>query len=819
MGSDVRRLPPPPSLRRAIPAGGALVLLALLPVAALAGPFVPGPASDQSVGTGPRAIATGDLNGDGRPDMIVGLEGSSGVSVLLGQAGGGFAPAVTYDTGAVPGEVVIADFDGDGHLDFAVGHYNTNTVVIMRGIGDGTFTAGLTLAGPPHPEGLAAADLDGDGQIDLAACGYNTIYDGMASVWLNTGTPGGALAFGARTDYAVGAWPNSIHTGTFANLRTGLVTANYNGASVSILENDGTGHFGNRTDLPVPPHVYMAAVGDLFPGLSRSQIVSANADSNSVTLYAWNDGTSSWVRRDYATPSRPTYVAIADADGDGTLDVVTSNYVAGELSVFPGAPWTVDLHARVDVPTVTNPYAVAVADFDLDGKPDLVASDRTGTTVRITRGLPKRGWALDDTIPTFTAPDQNGNVMTVGAGSGTWRLIDICSRWCVPCNEMAAHTEPVYAAWLGNPSIRFEYVTMLVDGRTAGVPSTLNDALAWGTRYTINRPILHSGGLADSGASAVARMSDLVATPTLRLVDPNGVIRWLHLGAVLDESTLVRVIANCAGVPAPSPWLAAGRLLGGIETVTSGAQVASGVTDTLTSYGAFLFNQPPGTFGADFYSALTMSRDLLSGREFWSLALVRWDGTQNIPMSIDQPWQITLSNLVLDPATRTLPPGTTASFNVVRSDFTNSDSPTPVPVTWDGSTLAFGTITPDMLAPFGSMLQLTLNVTMQYEQPIANVTRGAARTLALAPPSPNPAARLSRLAWAQPRSGAARLDVFDLGGRLVRTLASGEQAAGEHVVSWDLVDAAGTRVRPGLYFAHLSVAGEGARTVRVSVVR
>ncbi|MBK7368172.1 MAG: VCBS repeat-containing protein [Candidatus Eisenbacteria bacterium] len=803
----------------------ALAGLALLtPALALAGAFVPGPSTTHTVGTGPRAIATGDFNEDGRPDMAVGNEGASGVSVLLGLAGGGFAPAVLYNTGPVPGEIAVADFDRDGHLDFAVGHYNTDTVVIMRGTGTGTFTTGITLAGPPHPEGLVAADLNADGVVDLATCGYPTTTTGTASVWLNTGTPGGALSFGTRSDYAVGAWPNSIRAGVFANNNVGLVTANYNGASVTILDSDGAGHFTTRTDLPAPPHVYMAAVGYVFPSLSREQIVTANADSNSVSLYLYSEVAHAWERRDYPASSRPSYVAIADADADGTLDVVTSDYVSGQLSVFQPNHVTETFNPRVSVPTVTNPYAVAIADFDLDGKPDLAASNRSGNTVRVTRGAPRTGWGVGDTIPAFAASNQNGSLTRVARGSGKWLLLDQCSRWCQPCNAMAEHTQGVYLAWYGHPSVRFDYLTLLEDGRTAGVPSTLLDAQQWAYRYRINRPVLHSDGLAGNGAAGVALASDAISTPTLRLVDPNGVVRWVFVGAVTVDSTLIRIIANCAGVPVPAP-MAQPKILAATQTFAYGASQVSVPIDT-SAYYNFVSLAPPPAFGPGFSSHVNLSRDQYSGREFWHLEWVRWNPLTNeyLDLPTAQSWQFTISGLSIDLPSRTLPPGTQATFKIVQYDpveegYARLDVPLTAPVAWNGSTLTIGPIPAGAMTPYGSFIELDADFSMQFAMPVADVAPAAVTSFALRAPAPNPAAREARLSWTQPRAGDARLDVFDLSGRLVRTIERGAHAAGAHTATWNLADANDSPVGAGLYFARVAVAGEGTRTVRVTVVR
>jgi hypothetical protein len=83
------------------------------------------------------------------------------------------------------------------------------------------------------------------------------------------------------------------------------------------------------------------------------------------------------------------------------------------------------------------------------------------------------------------------------------------------------------------------------------------------------------------------------------------------------------------------------------------------------------------------------------------------------------------------------------------------------------------------------------------------VDGAGAAGLAFAPPTPNPATRTSRLTFALPRAMPARLEVYAIDGALVRTLAAGTLAAGEHAAAWDLRDAQGIAVAPGVYLARL----------------
>jgi hypothetical protein len=141
------------------------------------------PARSYPTGSFPRSVATGDLNGDGKPELATANFGASSVSVLLNRGDGSFQAKLDNATGLGPASVAIGDLNGDGKPDLATGNPDEYAVSVLVNRGDGGFQAKLDYATGRGPASVAIGDLNGDDKPDLATANSD---DETVSVLLNT---------------------------------------------------------------------------------------------------------------------------------------------------------------------------------------------------------------------------------------------------------------------------------------------------------------------------------------------------------------------------------------------------------------------------------------------------------------------------------------------------------------------------------------------------------------------------------------------------------------------------------------------------------
>jgi hypothetical protein len=306
------------------------------------------------------SVVVRDVNGDGKPDLLVANNCASddcangSVGVLLGKGDGTFQSPVTYDSGGFEAQsVAVADVNGDGKLDLLVanaiclnvGACGTGSVGVLLGNGDGTFQSVVTYAsGGFSAASLKVADVNGDGRPDLLVT--NTcVSDGAFECM--TGSVGVLLGNGDGTFREAVSYDSS---GTSASSVT-VADVNRDGKPDLIVANN-CGDYGN----------YGCAAGS----------VAVLLNSGHGTFHAASNYGSGGYEADWE--------AVADVNGDGKLDLVVANLgtdpdnSSGTVAVLLGNG-DGTFQAAVNYGSGFDTESVAVADVNGDGKPDLLVAN------------------------------------------------------------------------------------------------------------------------------------------------------------------------------------------------------------------------------------------------------------------------------------------------------------------------------------------------------------------------------------------------------------------------------------------------------------
>ena len=355
-------------------------------------------------GTNPNAIATGDFNEDGRSDLAIVNSGSNNITVELGNGDGTFGSPQSITVGNKPVAIAAGHLTSSGHLDLAVVNNTDGTVNILLGDGHGNF------AGPPNgipavlivdasPTSIVMEDLNHDGKLDLAISYAQTqtvtIFfgngDGSFQPKITYVAPPGpistsAMRASAATGVSIG--PRMIAAADFTgNGNKDLAVVRPFSDSVTVLFNDGTGHFPTTASYNVNTLPLGVAAGD-FHGTGKADIAVLNTGASSITLLA-NDGTGKFPNQStFATGTTPLSIIALDFNGDGKIDLAWVNSGDNSVTLLPGkGDGTFNTNAEETVAAGTVPYDMVIGSFTGGGTNDLAVANNTSNNVSIILNL------------------------------------------------------------------------------------------------------------------------------------------------------------------------------------------------------------------------------------------------------------------------------------------------------------------------------------------------------------------------------------------------------------------------------------------------
>ncbi|HZW78868.1 MAG TPA: FG-GAP-like repeat-containing protein, partial [Candidatus Deferrimicrobiaceae bacterium] len=360
-----------------------------------------------------RSVTVADLNGDGKPDLIVTSQCNNSncnlgsVGVLLGNGDGTFQAASSYSTGGQDAySAVAADVNGDGKLDVIVADQcdysndcGNGVVAVLLGNGDGTLqTPFVYNSGGRAISSVLVNDVNGDGKSDILAtngCADNSCSSGAVGVLLGNGNG----TFEAPISYNPGGSGSSSVAmadlngdGKLDLLVANACTSNSNctNGTVGVLFGNGDGTF-------LPPVAYGTGGTDTFSvaladvnGDGKLDLLVANTCNNSSScnngsvgvLLGNGDGTFQPATAYSSAGLYADAVAVGDINGDGKPDLVVTNEcngnscTNGSFGVLLGnGDGTFQAAVSYNSGGVTA-TSVALADVNGDGKLDLLLTNQ-----------------------------------------------------------------------------------------------------------------------------------------------------------------------------------------------------------------------------------------------------------------------------------------------------------------------------------------------------------------------------------------------------------------------------------------------------------
>ncbi|MEW6302149.1 MAG: choice-of-anchor D domain-containing protein [Verrucomicrobiota bacterium] len=456
----------------------------------------------------PRAVAIGDLDGDGKPEVVLCNGAITNVSVYLnavvtpGDAitTSSFSTRVDVPTGDFPRSVTLADIDKDGKLDLIVangGTFSSNISVIKNTstVGNLSFAAKVDLNGV-QPNWVSVVDVDRDGRPDILAANV-----GSFSVYRNIGVPGvidtGTFYF-SRLDLALqGGTATVVTAGDFdGDGWHDLVALDYSKNQVSVFRNllSSAGTLSNlgafnadcfdtRQDFavgvtvvspPPPSDVPQGMVVadfnvdgklDVAVTIDNPNTSPTSANYESVTLLrntssgAGNVNFASYVRVHIGGATSDS--TVGDLDGDGKPDIAVHDdltQLGQNLRVLDNVSSGATLgFATTVLPQVKFIRAVAAGDLNGDDKPDIAFGNFDDGKMSV----------IENTTSTTAAPEIHltGNGVSIFAGDATPSTADDTDfGTALTTGGTVVHTFTVYNSGSANLAVS----AINVSGANAG---------------------------------------------------------------------------------------------------------------------------------------------------------------------------------------------------------------------------------------------------------------------------------------------------------------------------------------------------------------
>jgi hypothetical protein len=510
---------------------------------------------------GPEDIRVSDLDGDGKPDMLVANYTAGSISVFRNTSGIGninVANFVRQDFTSGTGAtfISVADLDNDGKQDVIVANQGENTLSIFKNIstsGNISFNSPVKIATPSTPIGIGIGDFDKNGWLDIVTANHG---NSTVSIFTNKGIFNAISTnnFNPRFGLITGLNPITIDVADIdGDSKSDIVVGNYGSNSISIFKNNyisgtlATSSFSTKLDFNAGNKPGYVKLGDM-DGDSKLDIVVLAEGTNSVGILR-NISTAGVLtsasfasRVNFNTGITPYYISVGDLTGNGKLDILVTNFGDGTATVWqnkatPGNITSASFFKRLNFNVGTKPYAGLLADIDGDAKTDILVTNTGSNTLSVLRNTVGAQMIVSPTSSNLPA---TGGSLTASVSSNLVWKVSSNANWLIPIGVSGKNSGSIRVTFLSNNGIsRKGTITFTADGITrtmeiiqAAKPGVMNPANELSGEYSekteVNaKEITHIDwelfpNPSDGIVNLSVKFSNLVETGILNIRDIHG---------------------------------------------------------------------------------------------------------------------------------------------------------------------------------------------------------------------------------------------------------------------------------------------------------